>query len=147
MDNKPRSSSLRTGRYTLTGQIYLLTTVTVDRQPVFADFQAARCLIRCLQQPQNLQHADTLAFVVMPDHLHWLMQLGPNSELSKCMAGVKSISAKQLGMPVCQKGFHDHAVRRDENLPALARYVVANPLRAGLVQRVGQYPHWDAIWL
>jgi hypothetical protein len=29
----------------------------------------------------------------------------------------------------------------------LARYVVANPVRAGLVQRVGQYPHWDAIWL
>jgi REP element-mobilizing transposase RayT len=147
MENKPRSSSLRAGRYTLTGQIYLLTTVTVDRQPVFADFQAARCLIHCLQQAQQLQHADTLAFVVMPDHLHWLMQLGPKNELSKCMAGVKSISARQLGVPVWQKGFHDHAVRKEEDLPALARYVVTNPVRAGLVQRVGQYPHWDAIWL
>ncbi|WP_438281431.1 hypothetical protein [Pseudomonas alabamensis] len=25
--------------------------------------------------------------------------------------------------------------------------VQANPLRAGLVDRVGAYPHWDAVWL
>jgi putative transposase len=147
MDNKPRSHSLRMGRHTQAGQIYLLTTVTLDRQPFFADFQAARCLIHCLAQAQYLQHADTLAFVVMPDHLHWLMQLGPRTDLSRCMAGVKSVSARQIGMALWQKGFHDHAVRKEEDLPALARYVVANPVRAGLVQRVGQYPHWDAIWL
>jgi hypothetical protein len=29
----------------------------------------------------------------------------------------------------------------------MARYVVANPLRAGLVKRLGDYPLWDAIWL
>jgi len=29
----------------------------------------------------------------------------------------------------------------------VARYIVANPLRAGLVESVRDYPHWDAIWL
>jgi hypothetical protein len=29
----------------------------------------------------------------------------------------------------------------------LARYIVANPLRAGLVEHLGDYPHWDAVWL
>ena len=29
----------------------------------------------------------------------------------------------------------------------VARYIVANPLRAGLVERVGDYPYWDAVWL
>ncbi|MBB5859537.1 hypothetical protein GGR69_001194 [Xanthomonas arboricola] len=29
----------------------------------------------------------------------------------------------------------------------MARYLIANPLRAGLVARVGDYPFWDAIWL
>ena len=38
-------------------------------------------------------------------------------------------------------------VRRDEDLRGLARYIVANPLRAQLVQRIGDYPHWDAMWL
>ncbi|PJA25997.1 MAG: IS200/IS605 family transposase, partial [Alphaproteobacteria bacterium CG_4_10_14_0_2_um_filter_63_37] len=27
------------------------------------------------------------------------------------------------------------------------RYLVANPLRKGLVEEIGQYPHWDAIWV
>jgi len=30
---------------------------------------------------------------------------------------------------------------------ATARYIVANPLRAGLVERLGDYPLWDAVWL
>jgi putative transposase len=147
MADTPHSHSLRVGRHTQAGQIYLLTTVTLHRQPVFADFQAARCLIHCLRQASHLQHAETLAFVVMPDHLHWLMQLGEGIDLSRCMGSVKSISARQLGMPLWQQGFHDHAVRKEEDLPALARYVVSNPVRVGLVKRVGEYPHWDAVWL
>ncbi len=46
-----------------------------------------------------------------------------------------------------QKGFHDHAIREEEDLRAVARYVVANPVRAGLVQSVRDYPHWDARWV
>ena len=46
-----------------------------------------------------------------------------------------------------QKGFHDRAIRKEEDLQAIARYVVANPLRAGLVNKIGDYPLWDAIWL
>lgn len=49
--------------------------------------------------------------------------------------------------PVWQAGYYDHAVRTDEDLVAVARYVVANPPRAGLVQRLGDYVLWDAIWV
>ena len=35
----------------------------------------------------------------------------------------------------------------DEDLVAVARYIVANPVRAGLVKNVRDYPHWDAVWL
>jgi hypothetical protein len=46
-----------------------------------------------------------------------------------------------------QRGFHDHALRQDDDLAAAARYVIANPVRRGLVKRVADYPHWDAVWL
>lgn len=46
-----------------------------------------------------------------------------------------------------QKRYHDHALRKEDNLKQMARYVVANPLRAGLVKRLGDYPLWDAVWL
>ena len=46
-----------------------------------------------------------------------------------------------------QIGYYDHAVRSDEALEKLGRYIVANPLRANLVDSVGDYAFWDAIWV
>jgi hypothetical protein len=37
-------------------------------------------------------------------------------------------------------------IRREEDLVSIARYIVANPLRAGIVKSVREYPHWDAVW-
>ncbi len=49
--------------------------------------------------------------------------------------------------PLWQPGFHDRAIRKEEDLQAVARYIVANPVRAGLAGKVGDYPLWDATWL
>lgn len=38
-------------------------------------------------------------------------------------------------------------MRREDDLRAAARYIIMNPVRAGLVEKVGDYPLWDAIWL
>ena len=92
MHQPPHARDLRKGRYSQAGQIYLITTVTRDRQPVFGNFQAARILIRALREEQNLGRADTLAFVVMPDHLHWLMTLGENAALSVVVLSLIHIS-------------------------------------------------------
>lgn len=46
-----------------------------------------------------------------------------------------------------QKQYYDRAIRRKENIKQIARYIIANPLRAGLVDNIADYPHWDAIWL
>ncbi len=147
MESQPHSRSLRAGRFSQAGQMYVLTTVTADRQPVFNSFHHARLLVNVLREQQMLDHAQTLAFVVMPDHLHWLMQLGSKVDLSSCMRNVKALSAQRLGMPVWQRGFHDRALRKEDDLPAVARYIVSNPVRAGIVTRTGLYPHWDAIWV
>ncbi len=92
---------------------------------------------------------ETLAYVVMPDHVHWLFLLCRDT-LSDIVRQVKSKSAIQInklrgteGRRVWQKGFHDHAVRADENLTEIARYIIENPLRAGLVHSIMEYPHWD----
>jgi REP element-mobilizing transposase RayT len=89
----------------------------------------------------------------MPDHFHWLMQLLPGAELSGVVQSVKGRTASRInrsaraqGSKLWQPGFHDHAVRREEDLGALARYIVENPLRAGLVQNVADYALWDSVW-
>ena len=144
MAQRPHSSHLRTGRHSQSGGIYLVTTVTANRMPVFSDFHTARTLIRILHQAS---HVTTLAYVVMPDHLHWLFQLGDEEGLSPCVQRIKSLASKAIGPSLWQKGFHDRAVRKEDDLAAIARYIVANPVRAGLVSRTGAYPHRDAIWV
>jgi len=147
MERNPHSHRLRLGRYSEAGRLYLVTTVTRQRRPVFQSLPAARCLIQTLRREQNRGRADTLAFVVMPDHLHWLLELKGAAALSSVVQAVKSVTAHRLGGLVWQPGFHDHALRREEDIAQIARYVVANPLRSGLVSRLGDYPHWYAIWL
>ncbi len=144
---KPHAKDLRKGRVSETGRIYLITAVTLGRKPVFSDFHAARNLIHVLRAEHETGCAKTLAFVVMPDHWHWLMELGAGVSLSRVVGRIKSVASHRLGGGIWQPGFHDHALRKDEDLAATARYVVANPLRKGLVSNIGDYPHWDAIWL
>lgn len=143
----PHGQNLRKGRISEEGRIYLITSVTEQRTPIFLDFNKARQLTLTLRGASLNGHAETLAFVIMHDHLHWLMQLGPQKDLSRVVGAIKSISARKIGGLRWQGGFHDRAVRKDEDLRALARYVILNPVRAGLTARVGDYPHWDAIWI
>lgn len=139
--------NLRIGRYSQSNQIYHVSFTTTHRLPVFQDFTKARAVISVLKQTDQLQRTQTIAFVVMPDHVHWLMQLiGPHS-LQSVIKVVKSKISLKLGQPIWQAGYYDHAIRKDEDIQAVARYIVANPIRAGLVNKVGDYPHWDALWL
>jgi REP element-mobilizing transposase RayT len=48
---------------------------------------------------------------------------------------------------IWQEGYYDHALRSEESLPDVARYIVMNPVRAGLVKSIRDYPLWDAQWL
>jgi len=89
----------------------------------------------------------------MPDHLHWLLRL-TSGDLSALLGRFKANSGKALnrlrstpGQRIWQPGYHDHALRAEEDIVSTARYIIANPLRAALVEHVGDYPHWDAIWV
>ena len=63
--------SLRRGRHSLHHQVYCITTVTRARHPLFTDITAARLLVRELRHLHEQGDVISLAWVVMPDHLHW----------------------------------------------------------------------------
>ena len=149
----PHASRLRIGRVSEPGLVYLITTATQQRQAFFSDFSVARRVTRVLSECDAAGSSATLAFVLMPDHLHWLIELRAN-DLSSVVRRFKSVSARSVnvwrntpGAQLWQPGFHDRALRREEDLIEVARYVIANPVRAGLVKSVRDYPHWDAVWL
>ena len=149
---KGSSSRLRKGRFSETGRIYLVTFVTCKRRKIFTEFDHARLMVNVLKRESG--YTKTLCFVVMPDHVHWLLQLGDTS-FSKTVQRVKSISSREIkrklahngSEAIWQDGFHDHALRKEENLVKLARYVVMNPVRAGITSKICKYSHWDAVWV
>ncbi|AOE82881.1 transposase [Pseudomonas sp. TCU-HL1] len=148
----PRDDLLK-GRVSRAGQIYHITTTTEGRRPLFRDFHSARIAVAELRRLHEQNVVNSLAWVLMPDHLHWLVQLKGPIGLSTVIKVFKGRSARQLGLhvetagAVWQAGFHDHAMRYEEDVRQVARYIVANPLRAGLVERIGDYPFWDVCWL
>lgn len=151
--NLPSHKALRKGRLSIPGQAYLLTTTTLFRRPVFNDFDAASAVASVHNLKWVWRDSQVLAWVLMPDHWHGLVVLGQHDELHKLMGRFKTASAKRLedrykiNGYVWSRGYHDHVLRTDEALRDTGRYIVANPLRAGMVQDIGMYPFWNAVWL
>ena len=143
---------LRRGRYSEPGRLYLLTTVTRKRIPHFAQLFLARAAIQQLRLSEQEGQCRTLAWVLMPDHLHWLVELGP-TRLDQLMPTFKSRSSNALYRAgaerhrIWQPGFHDRALRKENDVKTIARYIIANPIRAGLAVRARDYSHWDCIWI
>lgn len=89
--DRPHSERLRLGRFSETSQLYLLTSTTLNTAPIFNDFHSARLLVAEFRHAEEEGAARSLAWVVMPDHFHWLVELGPAS-LKRLMRRVKSRS-------------------------------------------------------
>lgn len=149
----PGNSALRKGRCSVPGQIYFITFVTKNRNPIFSNWDLACAASRILADKSLWQDATLLTWVLMPDHFHGLVEIGENKTLAEIIKRVKGTSAREINRHLLQAGnlwahdYHDHALRTDEDLPAVARYIVLNPVRAGLVRRCGDYAFWDAVWL
>jgi REP element-mobilizing transposase RayT len=154
MDMPLRSGhqALRTGPVGLRGQLYHLTAVTRGRRRVFQGFEAATAACRAIHVHARGSELDALCWVLMPDQLHLLARLQCD-DLSAAVGHLKARVAHEVNEacgsvpPVWGRGFHDHALRSDENALVVARYIVAHPLRAGLVGSMRFYPYWYAGWL
>ncbi len=147
-------ANLLKGRYSAPNHTYFVTTALYKRcEALFRDFHTARFVVAEMRDLQDRGLVDSLAWVIMPDHLHWLFQLQAGAELSATIKLVKARSGQKINKylnrqgPLWQKNYYEHALRRDEDLLDVSRYIVANPLRAGIVRRLADYPHWDAKWL
>ena len=145
--------ALRRGRQSLTQHVYHVTTATKAREPFFRISDAASATARCFLERSLLGDCDLLAWVLMPDHAHWLVQLGARDSLDVFVNRLKSSTARKanavLGRngALWEKAYHDRAMRSNDDLRKVARYIVANPIRAGLVANIGDYPYWNSVWI
>ena len=81
----------------------------------------------------------------MPDHVHLLVEGADlDSDLERFVHATKQYSgfvyARRAATRLWQQSYYDHALRDDESTRRAVRYIIENPIRAGLAQRVDDYP-------
>jgi putative transposase len=97
------------------------------------------------------EKTERYAWCLMPDHLHWL--ISPKKEnLIKTIGQWKSYTGHLLGKvgltgPCWQRGFYDHALRKEEDIEKVATYIVNNPVRKGLVNNWRDYAYSWHRWM
>ena len=147
------SHLLRKGRVSLPFHFYVLTMVTKNRDNFFHSFDIAQKVIAEIYTLENEQAIKTISYVLMPDHLHWQFQLLQIYNLPDVVKRLKGRTTMSINKLLNRKGaiwqadYFDHQIKNDDDLINQARYIVANPLRAGIVKNIGEYPYWNCIYL
>jgi putative transposase len=128
---------------------YFLTFCTHERQKYFTD--AANVVLVC---DQVLRAADSEKFegnvyCFMPDHLHLLVSgAQEDADLKMFVSRAKQFSAfefsRQKGRRLWQRYGYERVLRNEESTEDVIRYIVGNPIRAGLVTKVTDYPFWGS---
>ena len=134
---------------------YSLTFCARHRQPVFVDASIVDGSCTQLLESANEWGFEVLAYCFMPDHLHVLAE--GRAENADLIAHAKDIKQRvayyhPLRTGLWQKGFYDHVLRDDEATLDVAKYILENPLRAGLVREPREHPYagsgmwtWDQL--
>jgi type I restriction enzyme R subunit len=94
----------------------------------------------------NGQRYDLDCFVIMPNHVHVLIQMRPEYPLRKQLTSILRFSGREANAHLNLRGEFwqsepfDHVVRSESQFEYLQRYIAENPLKAGLPE--GDYTLW-----
>jgi len=124
---------------------YSLTFCTNWKRPLFDDAAAVELVLSQFLRIADKEQFAILAYCFMPDHVHVLIEgLSENSDAKKFITKSKQCSAhayaKRSRARLWQPFGYEHILRDDESAVRAARYIVENPVRAGLVNTVLEYP-------
>lgn len=111
----------------------------VLRQPEVAAMVADS--LRCFDGTRYRLHA----WVVMPNHVHALVAIPPESDLAKIVQSWKSFTARRINRfrgasgPVWHRDYWDRWIRTEAHFAAAVAYIERNPVKAGLVKQAADW--------
>jgi putative transposase len=149
----------------ISGRQYVFVTTTVrDWTPVFADGHIADLIVSELTKTVVNAKANLIGYVVMPTHVHLILEIEDYHDLSQLIQSFKSVVARRLKSSLTESqsepfrgehGFHLWMRRFDEiilvsekQFQVKLEYMHNNPVRAGLVTSATDWP-WSSAreWL
>jgi len=125
---------------------YSITVCTADRRSRLDEPAWFALLIAQILQFATEEQFAVLAYCAMPDHLHLLVEgLSEDSNLPSFMFRLKQrtgfLYRRMTGRSLWQSGYYDRVLRHEEMSATVCRYILENPVRAGLASAVGDYPY------
>ena len=105
------------------------------------DPNAVKLVLSQFLRVADKEQFSILAYCFMPDHVHLLIEgLRDDSDARKFIVKSKQCSAhahaKEFGTRLWQPWGYEHVLRDDESAVTTARYILENPVRAGLAKTV-----------
>jgi putative transposase len=125
---------------------YSLTFRTDGRRRVFTDGAAVDLVVQQLLRAASEQKFSVIAYCFMPDHLHLLIEgTSDNSDGRRFIKAFKQYSgyyySQARNETLWQRYGFEHVLRDDELTVEVVRYILGNPVRAGLARTVEEYPY------
>jgi putative transposase len=146
--NRRWSKPIRLPRehYEVPHQIVSITIGCRDRQPYFEMAELTVDCIIALRNAAKMRSIDVHAYCFMPDHVHLLLEPREGSNVIDFVQAYKSYTtkiAREHGFlqSIWQPRFYDHILREHEDQNKHIRYLIENPVRAGLVDLWPEYSY------
>ena len=148
-------------RFFAPGGTYFFTVVTAGRMPIFGDSRAVVRLGEAMRRVRAKHPFETVALVVLPDHLHclWTLPRG-DAAFSRRWQWIKadfterwiaagggeharsrSRSRVERGeRGIWQRRFWEHLIQEEDDLERHLDYIHFNPVRHGLTRHPAEWP-------
>jgi putative transposase len=121
------------------GAVYHVTSRGNAQQDIVHDDGDRSTFFDVLKSARNRFNVVIHAYCLMDNHYHLLVET-PDANLSKFMRHLNGVYTQRYNADYCQNGhlfqgrYKAILVQRDLYLSELARYIVLNPVRAGMVK-------------
>ena len=127
-------------------RIFFATTKTIMGKRLLQSDRNAGLLIEVLRTLVAEHRFKLHDFVIMPDHIHLLVEVANDMTIEKAMQFVKGRFSHRLSHElgykgeVWQRGFTEVQVMNQQGFEAHRAYIAENPVKAGLAASAAEYP-------
>jgi len=121
-------------RYQQTGDFHFLTFSSFRRQPYLSTVAAMELFEDALERVRLRYLLAVAGYVVMPEHVHLLVNEPGRGLLSRTVQALKlSVSMRSRERPFWQAHYYDFNVSSHQKFVEKLRYIHRNPVKRGLV--------------
>ena len=153
MSELPKRKDIRIPNFDYsTPGAYFITVCTAHREKIFwncvgADIirpqnvplSAAGKIVEqaICQIPNHYENVSVDKYCIMPDHIHLILRMEADKSgrmisaptVSTVVGSMKRWVSRQIGRPIWQKSFYDHAIRNQQDYDEIRQYIENNPMK------------------